>query len=148
MRRSLIIDTAARVVFHSALILSFYLLFTGHNQPGGGFVGGLVAAAAFGLVYVAGGIDDVRNLSRLRPWTILGTGLMLAAVAAMVPVFTGEGPLESGYIELDVPVLGHIKLISTLVFDIGVYGVVVGVVLMALEAFGEERSPAGEQEAA
>src|SRR5690606_12042043 len=65
--RSLIMDTAARLIFHPAVVLSLYLLFAGHNQPGGGFVGGLVAAAAVGMYYVAGGIDDVRSLSRLRP---------------------------------------------------------------------------------
>ena len=57
MRRSLLLDTTVRLVFDSVLVLSIYLLFAGHNQPGGGFVGGLVAAAGIALRYVAGGID-------------------------------------------------------------------------------------------
>jgi multicomponent Na+:H+ antiporter subunit A len=138
MRRSIILDTTARLVLPSALMLSLYLLFAGHNQPGGGFVGGLVAGAAMALAYVAGGIDDVRALVRVRAWTVVGTGLLLAALTALVPLLSGGSLLEHGIAELDPPLLGHVKLTSTLLFDTGVYAVVVGLVLMALEAFGEE----------
>jgi multisubunit Na+/H+ antiporter MnhB subunit len=141
MRRSIILDVTARVVFPSALTLSLYLLFAGHNQPGGGFVGGLVAGAAMGLVYAAGGIDDVRALAPVRPWTVLGTGLLIAAGTALVPLVTGGALLEHGSIELDPPLLGHVKLASTLLFDVGVYAVVMGLVLMVLEAFGDEITP-------
>jgi len=136
--RSPIMDTTAGLVFHSAIVLSLYLLFAGHNQPGGGFVGGLVAGAAVAVYYVAGGIDDVRSLSRLRPWTILGGGLVLASLAALVPLLTGGDLMQSGALEFDVPALGHAKVGSTLVFDSGVYAVVVGLMLMVFEAVGEE----------
>jgi multisubunit Na+/H+ antiporter MnhB subunit len=141
MRRSVILDVTARVVFPSALTLSLYLLFAGHNQPGGGFVGGLVAGAAVGVVYAAGGIDDVRALARVRPWTVLGTGLLIAAGTALLPLATGGALMEHGSVELDPPLLGHVKLTSTLLFDVGVYAVVVGLVLMVLEAFGDEITP-------
>lgn len=141
MSRSPIMDTTAQLVFHSALVLSLYLLFAGHNQPGGGFVGGLVAGAAVAVHYVAGGIDEVRSLSRLRPWTILGSGLVLASLAAMLPLVGGDAVLESGYVETDLPALGHIKVTSTLLFDAGVYAVVVGLMLMVFEALGEEAEP-------
>ncbi len=141
MSRSLIMDTTARLIFHSAVVLSLYLLFAGHNQPGGGFVGGLVAAAAVGMYYVAGGIDAVRSLSRLRPWTILGSGLVLASLAALVPTVMGGQVMESGYVDVDLPLLGHVKATSVLVFDSGVYAVVVGLVLMVFEAVGEEAEP-------
>jgi multisubunit Na+/H+ antiporter MnhB subunit len=141
MRRSVILDVTARLVFPSALTLSLYLLFAGHNQPGGGFVGGLVAGAAMGLVYAAGGIDDVRALAPVRPWTVLGTGLLIAAGTALVPLVAGGALLEHGSVELDPPLLGHVKLTSTLLFDVGVYAVVVGLVLMVLEAFGDEIRP-------
>jgi multisubunit Na+/H+ antiporter MnhB subunit len=139
--RSIVIDVTARLVFHSALVLSLYLLFAGHNQPGGGFVGGLVAGAAVTLIYVAGGIDDVRSLSRLRPWTVLGGGLAVAGGAALVPLMLGENMLEGGYTILEPALLGEVKLTSALFFDIGVYGVVLGLVLMVFEAFGEEPEP-------
>lgn len=147
MTRSPIMDTTAGLVFHSAIVLSLYLLFAGHNQPGGGFVGGLVAGAAVAVYYVAGGIDDVRSLSVLRPWTILGGGLALASLAALVPLVAGHDVLQSGSIELDLPVLGHAKVGSTLVFDSGVYAVVVGLVLMVFEAVGDEPVTTGDSAA-
>lgn len=138
MKRSVIVDTTERVVFHSALVLSLYFLFAGHNQPGGGFVGGLVAAAAFALVYVAGGIAAVRSLSRVPPMIVLGCGLTLSAGTAIAPLVLGDGVLESGHLSADLPGLGHIKVATTLLFDVGVYGVVIGLVLMIIEAFGDE----------
>jgi multisubunit Na+/H+ antiporter MnhB subunit len=144
MKRSVIVDTAVRLIFPSALVLSVYLLFAGHNQPGGGFVGGLVAGAAMALVYVAGGIDDVRTVARVQPWTVLGVGLLIAAGTALAPLVTGGALLEHGKVELDPPLLGHVKVTSTLVFDIGVYVLVVGLVLMVLEAFGDEITPTAD----
>lgn len=144
MRRSVIVDTIIHIVFHSALVLSVYLLFAGHNQPGGGFVGGLVASAAFGLVYVAGGYEDVRRLSLLRPWTVLGSGLFVSALTAVVPLLAGNAVLESDHLEEDLPAVGHVDIGSALLFDIGVYGVVVGLVLMVIEAFGEDSDPRQE----
>ncbi len=143
MSRSPIVDTTASLIFHSAIVLSLYLLFVGHNQPGGGFVGGLVAGAAVTVRYVAGGIDDVRSLSRLQPWTILGGGLVLASTAALVPLIAGAEVMESGVLELDLPLFGHLKVGSTLVFDAGVYAVVVGLVLMVFEGVGDETDATG-----
>lgn len=138
MSRSPIMDVAARLVFHSALVLSLYLLFAGHNQPGGGFIGGLVAGAAVAVHYVAGGIDGVRAVVGIRPWTILGAGLVTAGAAALVPLVTGGAVLAADVLHLDLPVLGALKVPSVLVFDTGVYAVVVGLVFMIFEGFGEE----------
>lgn len=141
MKRSIIVDVTARLIFHSALILSLFLLFAGHNQPGGGFVGGLVFGAAIAVYYVAGGIDDVRTLSRLSPWAILSSGLVLATMTALVPLSAGGSVLEAGLLTIDAGPLGEIKVSSTLVFDSGVYAIVVGLVFMVFEAFGEEAEP-------
>ena len=137
MRRSLILDVTVRLLFHSVLVLAVYLLFAGHNQPGGGFIGGLVAGAAFALRYVEGGIDAVRDGVRVRPWTLLGVGLTLAAVTSLVPLLFGGAVLESSYVVLELGPLGDPKLTSPLFFDTGVFLVVVGMVLMLFEAFGE-----------
>lgn len=141
MERIVILDRSVRVLFHAVLVASLYFLFVGHNQPGGGFVGGLVAGAAVAMQYVAGGIDEVRRLSRFRPWTILGAGLLLAAVTAVVPLLFGEAVLETALFEWDAPILGTMKTTSALVFDSGVYLLVVGLVLMVFEAFGDEPVP-------
>ncbi len=137
-RRSLILDTTVRLVFDLALVLSVYMLFAGHNQPGGGFVGGLVAAAAFALRYIAGGLGDVRSLVPVRPWTFLSLGLLLAAGTALQPVLGDAGPLDQRAFEWDLAVLGHVKLTTATIFDTGVYLIVIGLVLMVFEGLGED----------
>lgn len=140
MKRLMIVDVTTRVIFHTVLVGSLYLLFAGHNQPGGGFVGGLVAGAAITLRFIAGGIDDVRGLTPVRPWTILGLGLLIAASTALVPILFGEPVLSSALWELDAPLLGDIKTTSAFVFDLGVYVLVVGLVFMIFEAFGDDHA--------
>ncbi|MEZ5383681.1 MAG: MnhB domain-containing protein [Microthrixaceae bacterium] len=135
---------AVRVVFHTALVMALYLLFAGHNQPGGGFVGGLVAAAALGLQYAAGGLDQVRLVGRVPGRYYVGTGLFVATLTAMVPLVVGGDLLESGKVKLHPPLLGEIKLISVLAFDIGVFLVVMGLALMMFSAFGEAAQPEHE----
>jgi multicomponent Na+:H+ antiporter subunit A len=136
-----VVDTSANLLYGSILVLSLYFLFAGHNQPGGGFVGGLTAGAAISLRYVAGGIAAVRNALRLKPWTVLGSGLLVSAVTAVVPLLAGQQLLEHADLEADLPVLGTLKVTSALPFDIGVYLVVIGIVLMAYEAFGDDAEP-------
>jgi multisubunit Na+/H+ antiporter MnhB subunit len=144
VRRFFQLDISVSLIFYLLMIGSLYLLFAGHNRPGGGFVGGLVAGAAIALRYVAGGIDEVRRISPVKPWTILGVGLIVAATTATLPVLFGDPVLDNAYLELDVPVAGGIKVTSALVFDLGVYLVVVGLVLMVVEAFGERFEPADD----
>jgi multicomponent Na+:H+ antiporter subunit A len=132
------VDVSVRIVFPVVMITSLWLLFAGHNQPGGGFVGGLLAGAALALRYVAGGIDEVRDHAPFRPWTVLGAGLFIAAVVGTIPLLLGGSVLEVGYVSLDLPALGDVALSSALVFDTGVYLAVVGMVLMVFEAFGDE----------
>ncbi len=141
MRRSLIVDVTLRTVVLSTVVLSLYLLGAGHNQPGGGFIGGLVGGAGLALLYVAGGLDHVRRIVPVRPWTVLGGGLIVAVAAAVAPLLGGGAVLEQGFHTLDVPVAGDVKVTSALAFDSGVFLVVVGMVLMAFEALGEESEP-------
>lgn len=138
MIRLVLLDRSVRIVFHFLQMGSIWLLFAGHNQPGGGFVGGLVAGAAVALRFLAGGIDEVRDVSRFAPWTILGTGLLTAATVATVPLLLGEAVLDAGLVTWHLPLVGEVTLTSPLVFDTGVYLLVVGLVLMVFEAFGDE----------
>ena len=137
-RRALILDTTVRLVFDATLVLSLYLLFAGHNQPGGGFVGGLVAAAAISLRYLAGGISEVRSLVRIRPWTFLSVGLALAVAMALIPLVLGNAPLDQEAYEWRFAVLGDVKATTAAVFDSGVYLIVVGLMLMIFEGLGDE----------
>ena len=137
-RRSVVLETAVRLVFHTVLVFSLYLLFAGHNQPGGGFVGGLVAGAAFVLRYVAAGRAALRAAVPIDPGIPVGAGLVLAASTGVAAWFFGGQFLESGKVELDLPILGVVKATSALPFDTGVYLVVVGLVLGLLRTLGAE----------
>jgi multicomponent Na+:H+ antiporter subunit A len=136
------VDVMVQVMFFAVLVLSVWLLFAGHNEPGGGFVGGLLAGSAITLRYIAGGMREVRAQTRFRPWTVLGAGLLIAAATATAPLLTGGDVLEVAAHTVTVPLFGSMKLSSALLFDIGVYITVVGMVLMAFEAFGEDPAKA------
>jgi multicomponent Na+:H+ antiporter subunit A len=138
IERLVFLDVSVRLIFHAVMVGSLWLLFAGHNQPGGGFAGGLLAGSAISLRFIAGGIEEVRAHSRFRPWTILGGGLLLAGVTAAAPLVAGKEVLESAYLSRDLGFLGTVKVTSALPFDIGVYFVVVGLVLMVFEAFGDD----------
>jgi multicomponent Na+:H+ antiporter subunit A len=136
-QRIVFVDLSVQVIFSVVVMASLWLLFAGHNQPGGGFVAGLLAGSAITLRYIAGGIAEVRARSRFRPWTVLGTGLLVAVVVAGFPLLTGGAILDVASGSVDVPAIGTVHLSSALAFDIGVYLTVIGMVLMAFEAFGD-----------
>jgi multicomponent Na+:H+ antiporter subunit A len=141
VKRLVVLDVSVRVIVPAVFLGSLWLLLAGHNQPGGGFEGGIVASAAVALRYVAGGISEVRSLSRAKPWTVLGAGLLIAATTSIVPLLFGDNLLESAFFEADLPVVGDVAATSALVFDVGVYLVVVGLVLMVFESFGDDVEP-------
>lgn len=135
-RPSVILDTVLDMVFRTALLFSAFLLFAGHNAPGGGFVGGLVAAAALVLRYVAGGAVELERVVVVHESTLLGSGLLLAVLTGVAGWVVGDAFLASGKLEVDVPLLGTLKTTSALPFDLGVYLVVVGLGLGLLRSLG------------
>lgn len=149
--RSVLLEVATRLLFPSILVLSLFLLFSGHYTPGGGFSGGLVAGQAFVLRYLVGGRADLGAAVRVPAGAVAGTGLLVAAVVALFPLLLGGAPLESTVLTFHPPVLGTVKLATSLFFDIGVYLVVVGVTLKLLAAvgvsLGRDRATADEDTA-
>jgi len=133
---SLILDVVVRAEFHVLLIVSTYLLFTGHNSPGGGFVGGLVAGAACATRYVAGGPAELRRSIRVRPTTILGAGLLISVSTAFLSLYNDGGFLQHRLLSVDLPFIGPVKTSSAFFFDFGVYLVVLGTVLLILSVLG------------
>ena len=125
---SSILQTAARLLMPLLLLFAVFLLLRGHNQPGGGFVGGLVVAASFVLYSIAFGVGAARRALLVRPATLLGTGLLVALVSGLPAVVLGQPFMTSQWTTI---ALGSTKLdVGTpLVFDIGVFLAVVGVVL-------------------
>jgi multicomponent Na+:H+ antiporter subunit A len=136
VKRSLILDVVVRTEFHALLMVAFFLLFVGHNSPGGGFAGGLVAGAALALRFVSMGADSVRRTIRFAPTTILGVGLLFSLGTTIIPLLTGNNLLDHGSVDLSAPVLGEAHMTSAFTFDCGVFLVVVGLVAFLLEAFG------------
>ena len=129
---SIIFRTAARLLMPLILLFSVFLLLRGHNEPGGGFVGGLVAAAAFALYGIAFGVERARQALLVRPLTLLGTGLLIALGTGLTSMMRGQPFLTAQWI-LDPVAVG-----TPAVFDIGVFLVVAGVVLMMLFNLAEE----------
>lgn len=137
--RSLLLETALRVLLPLMLLYSVLLLLRGHDKPGGGFVGGLVAAAAIALHALTHGADRTRIALRVRPGTLLAAGLGVALGSGLLALALGL-PFQTGlWIPAAVPGLG--KLGTPLLFDCGVYLSVVGTVLVILFALADEEAP-------
>ncbi|MBO8200817.1 Na+/H+ antiporter subunit A [Streptomyces smyrnaeus] len=134
--RSVLLEVATRLLFPSILVLSLFLLFSGHHHPGGGFSGGLVAGQAFVLRYLVGGRADLGVAVPLPAGAVAGGGLLLAAGIGLLPPILGGVPLESAVVTWHLPVVGAVKFATSLFFDVGVYLLVVGVTLKLLSAVG------------
>ncbi|MFE9579045.1 Na+/H+ antiporter subunit A [Nocardia sp. NPDC006044] len=134
--RSMVMQITTRLVFPTIMVLSVYFFFSGHNAPGGGFAGGLTAGLALTLRYLAGGRYELGEALPVDAGHLLGAGLALAAGTAVGSLFFGVPPLSSAIFEVTLPLLGHVKLVTALIFDLGVYLIVVGLVLDVLRSLG------------
>ncbi len=134
--RSLMLEVATRMIFPLIMVLSAYFFFAGHNTPGGGFAGGLTAGLALVLRYLAGGRYELGETLPLDAGKILGVGLGFAAGTAVTSLLLGAPVLSSAVLQFDIPVLGSVKLVTALFFDLGVYLIVVGLVLDVLRSLG------------
>ena len=126
-RTSPIVSLAVRAVTPIALVVAAYVLFAGHNQPGGGFAAGLMIGAIVVLRTLAG-LQQPRHAVL---W--LSVGGVTAGLLAIAPLLWGEPLLDQVVVTRDVPVLGTLKTGSALLFDLGVVGIVVGLVLALLD---------------
>jgi multicomponent Na+:H+ antiporter subunit A len=136
--RSIMLEVIVRILFHTIIIVSLYLLFAGHNLPGGGFAGGLVAGMALVMRYVAGGRYELGAAAPTDAGRLLGVGMTIAVACAIVPLLFGAPPLKSAFFEAELPVLGHVEFVTSTIFDVGVYLVVIGLVLDVLRSLGAE----------
>ena len=125
-----------RFLLPLALLVSIYLFLRGHNAPGGGFAGGLTAGLALVLRYLAGGRYELGEAVPIDAGKILGLGLTFSAGTALVSLFLGAPALSSATLELTLPLLGDVKMVTALFFDLGVYLIVVGLVVDVLRSLG------------
>jgi multicomponent Na+:H+ antiporter subunit B len=136
--RGLILPTATTWLMPVLLLFSLFLLLRGHNEPGGGFAGGLVAAAAFVLLSVASGVSVARRALPVDPRSLIGVGLLtMLASGVIAPLLYGEPYLTSHWWTLPVGDY-EIALGTPLLFDVGVYLAVMGTVLLIVFSLEEE----------
>jgi multicomponent Na+:H+ antiporter subunit B len=120
------------------LLFSIFILLRGHNQPGGGFVGGLIAAAAFALHAIAYDVEKTRILLGIDSRSLVVLGLLVALVSGMVSLFCGKPFLTGQWVTLSFWPIGELDLGTPLFFDIGVYLTVIGVTLTIVLSLAEE----------
>jgi multicomponent Na+:H+ antiporter subunit B len=133
---SLILSTGTRYLLPLLLLLSVFLLIRGHNEPGGGFVGGLVAAAAFALYTIAYSVEEAQRLLRVSPRDLIAAGLLTALASGLLGLLNGQPFLTGLWDDTEIPVIG--KLGTPLMFDTGVYLVVIGIALTIIFALAED----------
>lgn len=137
-----ILQMTARLLTPIIILFSLYLLWRGHDAPGGGFIAALAGGAAIMLQYLAYGPDAARRFLPIHPTTLLGSGLLLAVGYGVAGLLAGGRFLEGAVWKAQVPVIGEVKLVASLAFDVGVYLVVVAVVSSIVRYFGEEAEAA------
>ncbi|MFC0444151.1 monovalent cation/H+ antiporter subunit A [Pseudidiomarina halophila] len=137
VKHPLMVQTVAQAILPLALMVSVYIFLRGHNLPGGGFIAGLVTAAAMILQYIANGVDWVKSRFDYNYQTLTSVGVMIA-------VFTGLGSwvfdhnfLTSSFTYVHWPLVGKFELATAILFDLGVYLTVIGATLMILANFGQ-----------
>ncbi len=124
---TLIFRTIAPFLTALMLLFSVFILLRGHNEPGGGFIGGLIAASALAIYGIANGVPAVRRAIRFHPLAIAGTGLLMSSVAGLISVFAAV-PFMTG-LWIYPAILGvEVPLSSVMLFDFGVYFVVLGAI--------------------
>ncbi|HWU09960.1 MAG TPA: Na+/H+ antiporter subunit A [Streptomyces sp.] len=133
--RSVVFEVVARLLFHPILVLSLYLLFCAENMPGGGFVAGLVAGLALITRYLAGGRFELAAAAPLQPGLFTGLGLFVSTSVALGGLAEGT-VLHAWTYHGHLPVFGDYHLSTSVLFDFGVYLLVLGVVLDIVRALG------------
>lgn len=135
---SMILRTANGIIFPLTLVFALYMALKGHNAPGGGFIGGLIAAVAFVLYRMSHGQEAMARLMPVHPRVIVASGLALATLTGIVPLLFGKPLLRSIAPYIDFGIGDKVHLPSALWFDLGVLLVVVGVSVGMIVRLGEE----------
>lgn len=128
--RSLILQTATRALLPLLLLFSLFILLRGHNEPGGGFIGGLLAAGGLSLYTLAYDAAAATRLLRIDPRVLIGGGLLASALSGSLALFQGSPFLTGAWLKKPVPGIG--KVSTVLLFDVGVYLVVLGTTMLII----------------
>lgn len=132
---SVILRSATRFLYPLLILLSLVVLYRGHNLPGGGFIGGLIAASAVMLRALAVGWDEIRASKFLKPIALMQYGLIIACASSLVGLVVNNVLFQAVWLPTwYLPVIGKLKLGTPIVFDIGVYMVVLGFALLCAKS--------------
>lgn len=137
--RTVIFRTIAPYLSALMVLYSIFVLLRGHNEPGGGFIGGLIAASALAIFGIACGVASVRRAIKVHPMSLAGFGLFIGAAAGVISLFTKQPFMTSQWWPINLFGL-EVKLSTPLIFDIGVYLVVVGAISSIALALEERES--------
>ena len=132
-----LLSTSSSLLLPLLIVFSIYLLLRGHNEPGGGFVGGLVAGCAFTLYAIANGVAKTREKMIIDPRHVALIGISMMSGSGLVSLAFGNPFLTAIWLDVPIPVVG--KLGTPLLFDVGVYLIVTGIVLSIIFALMEDR---------
>ena len=135
---SILLQTVARLTFYLMMILSFFLYWRGHNDPGGGFVAGLLASGAIVLQMLAFGIEQVKKLLPFNSILVLASGLAIALLTGLTAMIFHYPFMTSALFVRDLPLVGSFEISSAAIFDLGVYLTVVGATISIIFAIGED----------
>jgi len=146
----LILVVATRVLLPLALTVAVFIFLRGHNEPGGGFIAGLVVAIALIMQYLASGYAWAAQRARIDSQAMIGAGVAIAGLAGIASLFLDWPFLTSTYAHIELPLVGEIEIASAVAFDLGVFLAVVGVVMLSLAQISRvegraerEREPKG-----
>lgn len=136
---SVLLMATARLLLPILMLFAVFLLVRGHNAPGGGFIAGLVVATAVALYAIAFDVRSARSLIRVHPRLLISIGLFTAVVSAIPALFTGDPLLTGLWTEFEIG-NDSVKLGTPLLFDLGVFFVVIGMATIAILWLAEEEN--------
>lgn len=115
-----------RLIVIVVVTFSFYIFFSGHNEPGGGFIGGLMTAIAILSLYLVFGLEAIKKALPFNYTHFMAVGLLLGAGTGIISMIAGDAYLKQYFDYFQIPLFGEVELTTALIFDLGVYLVVVG----------------------
>nr|MBI1231596.1 Na+/H+ antiporter subunit B [Cytophagales bacterium] len=133
--KTLIFKTASNYLLPLLLLFAIFILLRGHYLPGGGFVGGLIASIAFVIHSFANGLDQTRKIIKFHPGFLMPIGLTIALAAGALPWLLGQPFMTGLWMDEPIAVIGLVG--TALVFDTGVFLVVIGVTLTIIFTISE-----------
>jgi len=141
---SLIVTVGTRLLLPMIITSGVFIFLRGHNEPGGGFIAGVLVGIAYIMQYVASGYNWSQERARFDPHLMIGAGITIAAASGLPSWLFGYPYLTSTFGYVPIPLIGPVEIASVIVFDIGVFLTVVGIVLISLANLArvEDKAPA------